>query len=152
MSKLVGYLSDKNFLYSTAVLAVSACLYAYGILAAPRTFHSLITIAFLIALACVFAINFVKTVNYGAGGRPGVLTHLLLYALTLHLALILGFYLSGRPEIALWVKDSYDLHIPGAVNIMNFMQGKEALSSIGVPLGGVSYAVSHRHNVPLLRR
>jgi hypothetical protein len=45
----------------------------------------------------------------------------------LHLGILAGFYFSGRGESALWVIDSYQMHIPGSKNIANYLMGFEGL-------------------------
>lgn len=132
-------LNTEIFWPSLIGLFVSASFYAYGILTVPRSFYSAVTICFLAALLCVFAYNLVKILRADAQDLSGELPVLVLYALALHLALILGFYLSGHPQTALWVADSRAVHIPGAVNVANYIHGKEALTSIGVPFGRVFF-------------
>lgn len=129
MSALSG-LNTKTFRASIIALFASASAYAYAILTLPKPFYSPITIGFLAVLLCVFFYNLLKILRAGDQDLPGQLPVLVLYALALHLALILGFYLSGRIEHALWVADSYAVHIPGAVNVANYIHGKEALASI----------------------
>ncbi len=126
-----SYLNEKTFLVSVIALSVSACLYAYGILAAPKSFHSLITILFLAVFFCVFIANLAKVMREPEDA-PGCTYGLpVLYAAVVHLALISGFYLAGNPEAALWITDANAVHIPGAVNVANYLHGKEALVSIG---------------------
>lgn len=132
-------LNTKTFRIAFIALFVSASSYAYGILTAPKTYSSAITIGFLSVLVAVFSYNLLKILRADARDLSGELPVVVLYALALHLALILGFYLSGRIEHALWVADSYAVHIPGAVNVANYIHGKEALTSIGVPFGRVFF-------------
>ena len=130
-------LNTKIFRVSLIGLVISASSYAYGILTIPKTFCSIITILFLAALLCVFIYNLLQILRADERDLSGELPVLILYALVLHLSLILGFYLSGHSETALWAVDSRAVHIPGAVNVANYIHGKEALGSIGVPFGRV---------------
>lgn len=126
--------SDGAFFRASLIaLFAGAAFYAYCILTADKSFHSFITIAFLAALFCVFLPTLRAILRADDADCAGALPGLILYALALHLALLLGFYLSGRPMTALWVVDSHAVHIPGAVNVANFIHGKEALVSIDVP-------------------
>ena len=124
-------LNTKFFWLSLTGIFISASLYAYGILAVPRNFYSAVTICFLVTLFCIFTANLTKILCGDVENSYGTILYLLFYALALHLALILGFYLSGHPQTALWVFDSYVVHIPGAVNVAKYIHGKEALVSIG---------------------
>lgn len=126
-------LNTKTFRIAFIALFVSASSYAYGILTAPKTYSSAITIGFLSVLVAVFSYNLLKILRADARDLSGELPVVVLYALALHLALILGFYLSGHPETALWAADSYARYIPGAANVANYLHGKEALGTIGVP-------------------
>lgn len=52
------------------------------------------------------------------------LTFLLTITLVINLFMILGTASASPAEKILWVTDSYDMHIPGSVRIMEFFQGK----------------------------
>ncbi|MEI7529968.1 MAG: glycosyltransferase family 39 protein [Elusimicrobiota bacterium] len=132
-----GGAASAAFLGPLLALFICASSYAYGILTVPRPFYSTVTLGFLAALLAVFLVNLARILRADESALGGELRRVLLCAGALHCALILGFYLSGHPQTALWVEDSYHLHIPGAVNVAAYIHGREALGSIGVPFGGV---------------
>jgi hypothetical protein len=136
-SPFIHDLTAKTFWISIIILFVCASCYAYGILTAPKNYYSTITVAFLAALSCVFISNLIVLLRTDIENCPGELPLLTCYALTLHLALIFGFYLSGRPETALWVADSYAIHIPGASNVANYIHGTGEFLSIGETYTGI---------------
>ncbi|HXH73873.1 MAG TPA: glycosyltransferase family 39 protein [Bacteriovoracaceae bacterium] len=51
-----------------------------------------------------------------------------------HLGILIGFLIGGGAENLLWVVDSYEIHVPGSVNVANFLQGSEALRTTSSPI------------------
>jgi len=139
-SSFFSRLKPRLSLVSLAAIFISAVSYAYAILALPKSFTSAVTIFFLIVVFCVLVCNLSFVFRAEERELPRTLPALLLYALALHLALILGFHLSGRAETAIWVADSYSVHLPGAINVANCINGTETLRSIGnVPFDHVFF-------------
>lgn len=58
------------------------------------------------------------------------ISSVLCVVLAQHLGIIVGFVLADAPFDRLWVWDSYNLHIPGAVNVANALAGVEELRSM----------------------
>jgi len=116
-----------------ASLFLSSSIYSYAILTVDKAHYSASTIMFLAVILCVGVLN-VRPLLAGDGDRQSLrLSHVVLYAAVLHLGLIAGFWASGRAEVALWVADSYEMHLPGASNVAAFLRGKADLVSIGAP-------------------
>ncbi|MCG3115730.1 MAG: hypothetical protein LLH30_08640 [Candidatus Manganitrophus sp. SA1] len=116
------------FLYSfsSVILFISSELYSYFLLTSGKELSSLITISFILVLFFVFIINFNVILKSGSE-----LSHYkfipLLFVIMLQLGILAGFYFSDMGVSALWVIDSYQMHIPGSTNIANYLMGSENL-------------------------
>jgi len=61
----------------------------------------------------------------------------LLGAVAIHIGLLLGFRFAGHEDNLLWMTDSYDFLVPGAINVANYFYGVEELQFTMGPHGAI---------------
>lgn len=114
------------YAFSSATLFISSQLYSYFLLTSGKEFSSFITIGFIFILFLIFIINF-KVLLKTESGYSHYRFIPLLFVVMLQLGILAGFYFSGKGVSALWVTDSYQMHIPGSTNLANYLIGSEGL-------------------------
>ena len=57
--------------------------------------------------------------------------------LAIHIGLLAGFSLAGHDDSLLWMTDSYSMHVPGALNVANYLHGVEELKFTMGPHGSI---------------
>lgn len=87
---------------------------------------------FVTFLFCHLIINVWKVT--GPHILDGVAREALAFIPLTHLGILLGFIVCGGAETLLWARDSYDIHVPGAINIANFLKGIEGVRETSSPI------------------
>jgi hypothetical protein len=123
--------NDKLVRLSVLFIALSGFLYSFFIpITVGSSSTSLLTMVFLLVLFIVFSFNLLSILKNNETDAVKWLYISLVYTAILHISVLLGFYLSGQADKFLWVVDSHNLHLPGAINISNYIQGKEVLRTL----------------------
>lgn len=108
-----------KFLCSLSLLCF---IYGYVIALNNLVFNNISTVIF-ISFSMLFLYQGIRITNDSEDSRSTIL-FLLAVTLAVNLFMILGTALAFPTEKIFWVVDSYDMHIPGSVRIMELIQGK----------------------------
>jgi len=134
----INLYSDARY-WGYCVLFLSAFVYSYLVPITHGFCLSILTVAFLLILfACfIYSYRLVSNLSDTHGRNPVFLALISLFLL--HAGVLAGFLFSGNIESVLWVKDSYDMHVPGALNISRFISGDEPLRPLSGPFDKIYF-------------
>ncbi|CAN5545156.1 hypothetical protein BH10BDE1_BH10BDE1_34590 [soil metagenome] len=119
-----------SYIFASVLTLIASTVYSIGLLlSVSSVWDNCFSIAFcLIALAAFIkivrtmidepenSVDFVKSISF-----------VLLMTAAIHIGILIGFALMDAPDARLWAFDSYNLHIPSAVNIANALAGDEPI-------------------------
>jgi len=92
---------------------------------------SFITIVFLAIIFSLFILN-IKVINKNSLYKNSYYKYIaVLMTLALHSGILLGCYFVDVKDSILWVVDSYEMHLPGAINVANYLAGNEGIRDTG---------------------
>lgn len=106
------------------LLGISFICFVYGYLI---TLNSLVlnnTFSIIFIILLIFSLYLGSKICEKLEDRKSTIVFLLLITFVVNFFMIIGTAAAFPAEKMLWVTDSYDMHIPGSVRIMEFFQGK----------------------------
>lgn len=108
-----------KFLFSLSLLCF---IYGYAIAFNGLVFNNISTILFIL-FSMFFLYKGIRITNDSLDSKSTIM-FLLTTTLVINMFMILGTALAFPTEKIFWVVDSYNMHIPGSIKLMEFFQGK----------------------------
>lgn len=109
------------------ILFVFSNCYSYFVFSSDKHNDKFIIFLYVFTLIFLFFVNLLFIIKSKAEQNAHYIYTACMAVISIYSGILIAFYYVNPGNDLLWVIDSYQMHIPGSVNIMNFILGEESI-------------------------